>query len=865
MQKISIAKFVIAVLITVATLVLTVSGILNYRVIKNEHWARLRVEHQVKTSQLAEGIALSLWNFDEPQIDKIMESYMNDEVVSGILISGSLKEHVMVRDEHWAITKGDDEFTGQDWLSEERSIMYNDEIIGKVKLFITPKFINRDMRDHLISTIIMIVLTDLILILVLYLLLWKIVLIPLQRVEQYAKAVSSGSETCLSAAFFGGELESLYLSIEKMVSQLQLRLKELQQSEQRFKVLVDHAPEAIAVYDYDQDRFVGANKNAEQLFGFSNQELLNSNPARFYASSQPDGLPVDVSIKKHTERALAGEALLFERIVHNAKGKDLHCEVRLVRLPSTDRQLLRVSYIDITQRKEAERLLLENQAHLQTLVQTIPDLIWLKDPDGVYLDCNAMFEKFFGAKKDDIIGKTDYDFVNRELAEFFRENDKKAIINGRPSRNEEWITFADDGHRALLDTVKTPMFDATGQLIGVLGIGRDITSRKRAEEENAKLQIQLSQSQKMEAIGTLAGGIAHDFNNILSVIIGYTDLAMLGELSENKNLEQVLTAAKRAKELVMQILAFSRQSQVEPIPLKIQPIINEGLKMLRSSIPTTISITQDISPNCGLIIADPTQIHQILMNLCTNAYHAMEDGGGTLSVSLQTAFVDPDSQKELLDVRAGEYVLLTVKDTGTGIKPGILGKMFDPYFTTKERDKGTGMGLAIIHGIIKEYGGAIDVESYIGEGTVFKVYFPVAEMNIELDTTDTEKLPEGKEQILFIDDEEVLAEMGKEMLESLGYHVTVKWNSIEALTTFQNTPNKFDMVITDQTMPYMTGADLARRMLQIRPDIPIILCTGYSNLIDESSAKAMGIKEFVFKPLSRESLAKLIRNVLDKR
>lgn len=390
--------------------------------------------------------------------------------------------------------------------------------------------------------------------------------------------------------------------------------------------------------------------------------------------------------------------------------------------------------------------------------------------------------------------------------------------------------------------------------------------RQREGEKN-QLEIQLHQIYKMEAIGTLAGGIAHDFNNILSIIIGYTDMAKEdappGTDSE-KYLENVSIAANRAKDLVKQILAFSRQGKAERLPIKLQPLVKEGLKMLRSSIPTTISITDEIDPKSRAVLADPTQVHQILMNLCTNAYHAMENTGGTLSVSLKTTIIKENDQKMVFHLAPGEYVEVIVSDSGEGIGPDVIDKIFDPYFTTKEIGKGTGMGLAIIHGIMKEYGGAIIVESMLGQGATFHIYFPAVKDDAVPKVKEEENLLRGNERVLFVDDEQLLAEMSKDMLERLGYQVTVRRSSIEALTTFQNTPNDFDLVITDQTMPDMTGSDLARRMLQVRPDVPIILCTGYSNTIDEHSAKALGIKEFALKPLTKESASKLIRKVLDE-
>jgi len=398
-----------------------------------------------------------------------------------------------------------------------------------------------------------------------------------------------------------------------------------------------------------------------------------------------------------------------------------------------------------------------------------------------------------------------------------------------------------------------------GKLLGYQGIIRDVTEQKR-------LQIQVAQAQKMEAIGTLAGGIAHDFNNILSIILGYTALAQEDAPPDSlfaSDLEQVLKAGNRATDLVQQILAFSRQTEIERIPLQLQSLVKEGLKMLRSSIPTTIGIREDIDSQCGVVLADPTQVNQILMNLCTNANHAMEENGGILTITLTNAHIDRGNCQLALNIGPGDYVELIVSDSGSGIGPDVLDKIFDPYFTTKEVGKGTGLGLAIIHGIIVDYGGAITVESEPGQGTTFHVYFPVVAQEELSRLTDAEKVSVGHERILFIDDEEFLVEMGREMLRRLGYRVTARRNSLDALATFQHDPDAFDVVITDQTMPGMTGADLARHMLQIRPDIPIILCTGYSNRIDEQMAKSLGIKEFALKPLTKDTLSSLLRKVLD--
>lgn len=397
---------------------------------------------------------------------------------------------------------------------------------------------------------------------------------------------------------------------------------------------------------------------------------------------------------------------------------------------------------------------------------------------------------------------------------------------------------------------------------------REIAERKLAEEQRQKLETQLQQSQKMEAIGTLAGGIAHDFNNILGAIIGYAEM-IKGDCPDDSSLfhdiDQVLQAANRAKDLVRQILTFSRQAEANKIPVEPSLIIKEAIKLLRSSIPTTIAIVQDIDANAGFVLADPTQIHQILLNLCTNAFHAMEKEGGTLTISLHKkalSLYEPGRESTILSKK---FLQLSVRDTGEGIDPKIQEKIFDPYFTTKEVGKGTGMGLAMVHGIVQSCGGFINCVSRLGEGTVFHINLPSFEDHASQENDSKEPVPQGTEHILLIDDEEILLDMSKIMLERLGYQVTAEKDGADAVATFEKQPELFDIVITDQTMPGMTGVDLSRRILQIQPGMPIILCTGYSSLISKEQAHAMGIKGFAMKPLARKDIAVLIRKLLDEK
>jgi PAS domain S-box-containing protein len=389
----------------------------------------------------------------------------------------------------------------------------------------------------------------------------------------------------------------------------------------------------------------------------------------------------------------------------------------------------------------------------------------------------------------------------------------------------------------------------------------DITDRK-------KLESRLQQAQKMETIGTLAGGIAHDFNNILFPIVGYTEMLLADSPKDSplrSNLNEIFNGAMRAKDLTKQILTFSRQDSIEIELMRMQPIVREALKLIRSTIPTSIEIKQTVSHDCGVIKADPTQIHQIVMNLATNAYHAMEDTGGELKVGLKE--VELGEQDVInLEMEPGLYACLTVADTGTGMNKDLTDKIFDPFFTTKENGKGTGMGLSVVHGIVNKAGGFIHVDSEPGKGTEFHVYLPVEMSSSKQQETQTKApIQRGTEQILLVDDEAAIVFMEKQMLERLGYSVASRTSSVDALEAFRENPDKFDLVITDMAMPNMNGNQLASELIKIRPDIPILLCTGFSEKMPEEKTASLGIKGFLMKPIVRKDLANKIREVLDNK
>lgn len=405
----------------------------------------------------------------------------------------------------------------------------------------------------------------------------------------------------------------------------------------------------------------------------------------------------------------------------------------------------------------------------------------------------------------------------------------------------------------------SPIFDDAGECIGIVYSAKDITKTK-------DLESRLRQAQKMEAIGTLAGGIAHDFNNILTPILGYSEILMESlpaGSQERANEGQVLKAANRAKELVKQILTFSRQTEQERKPVQIYLIIKEALKLLRSSLPANIEIKQYIYVDCCQVLADATQIHQVLMNLCTNAYHAMRDTGGTLTVSLSEEEITPEDYSDNLSLQTGKYIKLAVSDTGHGIDKDLIEKIFDPYFTTKKKGEGTGLGLSVVHGIVKNHHGQITVYSEPGQGTEFHVYLPCIEVQAPASLAEQQEIPLGRqEKVLVVDDEKPIAELLGCMLEKLGYVVVTKSNSSTALETFKEQYKSIDLVVTDMAMPGMSGAELATELLKIKPGLPIILCTGFSEIINEEKAKAVGFTGFLLKPVLKSQLAHAVKDAL---
>lgn len=515
---------------------------------------------------------------------------------------------------------------------------------------------------------------------------------------------------------------------------------------------------------------------------------------------------------------------------------------------------------------ERTKKLSQSEEKYRELVEGTQDLIVSTDDKGQFTFLNNMAATILGITPDEGIGLSAFNFIYPDDVEhtvkWFNESvDKKQ--NSLTIENRQVNQKTGEVRDIMWST--SFHYNELGKVVNVSGVGRDITEKKEAEEKRIQLEKQLRQSQKMESIGTLAGGIAHDFNNILSSVLGFTELALDDVDKETpvaKDLQEAYAAGLRAKDLVNQILTFARQSDEELKPTRLSHITQEVLKFIRSSIPTTIEIKQDIQSN-SFIMANSTELHRIMMNLCTNAAHAMEDEGGTLEITLKDIHFSKTTMIGTSTVKPGDYIEIKVSDTGDGIEPQVIPNIFDPYFTTKAPGEGTGMGLAMVHGIVETYDGKILVESTLGKGTVFTIYLPTGKNSEVQPNFTTAELPTGQERILYVDDEVQIVNIARRVLEQLGYSVTTKTDSVEALELFRSKPDDFDLVMSDVTMPQMTGDQLTTELLQIRPDIPVILCTGYSKKLSEEKAAEIGIKAFVYKPIIKEELAMTVRSVLD--
>jgi len=631
--------------------------------------------------------------------------------------------------------------------------------------------------------------------------------------------------------------------------------KALRKSEAKFRNIVESSPMGMHMYKLEPKGrlvFTGSNPAADSILGVDNNQFVGKTIEEAFPPLVKTEVP-----DRYRQLCDADTHYQNEQIEYTDGQIQGAFEVHAFQ---TGPGRMATMFFDITARKQAENALRQSEERYKTLTNNLHVGIYRNTtgPQGKFIEANPAIVEMFGYQsRDEFLAVNVADlYQNPEDRNKFNE---KMLKNGSVKKYEVSLKKK-DGTPFVGSVSAVAVKDANGEVKYYDGIIEDNTGKK-------ELELQLQQAQKMEAIGTLAGGIAHDFNNILSAIIGYTELSLSDVEKEStlyQNLQEVFRAGERAKNLVKQILTFSRQDAQERKPVQIKLISKEAIKFLRASLPTTIEMRQEIKSD-SLVMADPTQIHQLLMNLCTNAAHAMGGKGGVLEVKLIDVKFEEDVTAEHPELKPGPYLELIISDTGHGIPAHILDRIFDPFFTTKEKGEGTGMGLSVVHGIVGSYGGKIIASSELGKGSTFKVYLPTVERDEAPLPIAGESIATGTERILFVDDETTLVNIGKQMLESLGYKVTARTSSIEALELFKAKADSFDLVITDMTMPNMTGDELARELIRIKPEIPVILCTGYSARINPQQAAAMGIRAFVSKPVLRRDITETIRNVLGEK
>ena len=621
----------------------------------------------------------------------------------------------------------------------------------------------------------------------------------------------------------------------------------LRRSRDQWEKTFDAIDDIVTLQDPDM-RIVRANRAASRSFGVEPPELIGKHCYEFFRGSHAPcrGCPVSGTLddrQKHT-------AL----ISHEQNGRIYTVSCSPLFDERGTLEYLVHTATDITETVQLK----EDRMRMAAAIEQASESVIITGVDGTIQYVNPAFERLSGYSREEAVGQNPRILKSGHHNSAFYRKMWDTITQGYVWRGHI-VNRKKDGTLFEEDASISPVRDSTGRITNYVAVKRDVT-------REVSLERQLHQAMKMEAIGTLAGGIAHDFNNILSAILGYGQMArqqLPPDHPVRDDLERILVAGQRAADLVRQILTFSRQDKEQMKPVKIQFIIKEVIKLLRASLPSTITIRQDVDINCGPVLADPAKIHQVLMNLCTNAKYAMDGQDGTLTITLRPVEIGVDRHQDCPQLEPGSYVDLTVADTGCGMDRSIREKIFDPFFTTRERGQGTGLGLAVVHGIVKKCGGEITVASEVGQGTVFHIYLPVIHEPRREMQDNAPDIPGGMERILVVDDDREIADLERRMLTGLGYRPTLFTDSAKALAAWKDDPDAFDLVLTDMTMPGISGAELARQILELRPQTPIVLCTGFSEVMDQARAASLGIRGYIMKPVLLRELAAKIREALD--
>lgn len=746
MRRRSLSIQMLVSLVFWVSLILTLFAVGNAWFYRNRSIERLEHEVALEARQLETAIGEALWHYNIRQIDRVLDGVMDNRVITAVTVFSELERFSRRRNPDWVPEKGfpDKGEKGGRTISVTRSVTYMGENLGRVTLWATPKFLDREIVQAGLYFALTMVLVDVVLVLILYSMISRIVITPLGKLQAYALSASRGDTDVPDTPMaFTGEMEVLRRSMARMLAELNLRYEDVQKQIRRFR---------------------------------------------------------------------------------------------------------------------------DSEERFRILVNTIPDYIWLKDPDGVFLSCNRMFCSLLNLYPEEIIGRTDYDFWPEPLADFFKEKDRRVMDTGQVLNNEERVP-GQDGEDIVWDTIKAPVFYADGKLMGVMGIARDITARVQTEAEKIKLREQLNQAQKLESVGRLAGGVAHDFNNMLSVIRGNADLAE-GEAGLPSRVKEyileITRAADRSADLTRQLLAFARKEEVSPRLIRLNNALDGMLKMLNRLIGEDIELEWLPGKGVWSVKMDPSQLDHILVNLCVNARDAIKTDGRiaieTRNIKIDEGFCDTHP-----GARPGEFVMLAVRDNGEGIPKSVLPNIFDPFFTTKGRGKGTGLGLSTVYGVTRQAGGFITVYSEPGLGSVFHIYLPRVQDtdNNRPENEKSDASPRGTETVLLVEDEVSILSMIANILEKQGYTVMSTESSVEAVELAASFNGRIDLLLTDVIMPKLNGKDLSAIIRKDRPDLRVIFMSGYTaDVIHKSDIERIDGR-FIQKPFSNEDLLKTIREILE--
>jgi two-component system, cell cycle sensor histidine kinase and response regulator CckA len=843
-SKRSISRDLTIGLILVVMIVSTIALITAYVISSKKAAAELNAKADEYIAFLKNTLILPIWNYDFDTIDAVCRTYLQNELITGVYVAdhrGQIKVEMAKAQIEPSILRS-------------ATLTHHGIPIATVKISLAPGYLTKFNRQLFWSFALTILINLAMLLIMTGFMLRMALKRPLDRLNLIVDDYAEGRQPSFNQDIHHVEFRPLVNTLDAMGQKIERQVSVIRKAEQKYRGIFENAVEGI-YQSTPSGRILSANPAYASILGYKTPEALLTAVEDIGTSHW-----VDPDHRKTFVRQIEADKVVsgFETRFRRRDGRIIWVAINARPIYDSDGSLHHFEGMvqDIDQRKKAQAQLLR----LSTAVEQVADIIFITDDQGHLAYVNPAFEKCTGYRSKEIVGlKPDILAADDQVAAVYKEIwetvSKEMVWTGRLTNKRH------NGEFFIVDTIVSPIKSGSGRFLGYAAVNRDVTDK-------VKFENQLRQAQKMEAIGTLAGGIAHDFNNILGVIIGCSELAMDNLPPDHitkTDMEKVLDAGLRAKSLVRQILTFSRQTESAQKPLILQPFVKEVARFLQTTLPDTVDIHLAVAAPGKAILADPTEIQQILMNLCTNAAQAMAPEGGDIHLSLEAVEIDAKAAARITEINPGNYLKLTVADRGDGIPEDIMDRIFDPFFTTKRVGEGTGLGLSVVHGIVKKYAGAIQVESAAGQGTTFQVMLPCLDHpEFEVVSESASEPPGGNEKILLVENEAVLSGIIQRILSGLGYDVKSFGNSEKAFIYFQENAASFDLVLADQHMRPMDGIGLTKRVRAVRASIPVILYSGMSDRLLGERAEKAGVQRLLAKPLNRLELAFEVRRVLDE-